>query len=300
MQKLFDILPNIAQSDSTVIIYGPSGSGKEILAKAIHNLSPRKNKPFVVVNCGALPDNLLESELFGYVKWAFTDAKQNKPGRFAIAEGGTVCLDEVGDISPAMQVKLLRVIQEKEFEPLGSVSPRKADVRIVSATHQDLRKLVEEGKFREDLYYRLNVIKIELPPLKERGDDIPLLVDGFIKRFNLKMGKSIQQVSNEVMSTLMHHDFPGNVRELENAIEHAFVLCQEDTIELAHLPKELLFKEQQHPSYYRGKDLLNQSEKQVIIETLKQYKGHRKKTAEVLGINTSTLWRKMKQYQIQQ
>jgi len=240
MLKIFSLLPNIAESMSTVLIQGPSGSGQELLARAIHSFSPRKNGPYVVVNCGALPDTLLESELFGYVKGAFTDAKKDKPGRFALAEKGTLFLDEVGDISPALQVKLLRFLQEKEYETLGGLKPLRADVRIVAATHRDLSRLVKEGLFREDLYYRLNVVKIELPPLAKRREDIPLLVDHFIKRFNLRMNKRVHSVSAEVMELFMRYDFPGNIRELENAIEHVFVLCPTSQIKMEHLPQELV------------------------------------------------------------
>lgn len=298
IQKIFDIMPYVAESDSTVLIQGPSGSGKELFAKAIHSLSPREKRPLVVVNCGALPETLLESELFGYVKGAFTDAKKDKPGRFALAEGGTIFLDEVGDISPAIQAKLLRVLQEKEYEPLGSVSPRKANVRIVAATNKDLSQLVEEVKFREDLFYRLNVLKIELPPLSQRREDIPLLIDHFINRFNAKMGKNILGVSQEVMDLLMHYDFPGNVRELENIMEHAFVLCRGEVIERGCLPKELLHKLEKEAISPVPKSLLKENEAQIIKKTLEKYFGHRGRTAADLGIDKSTLWRKMKKYGI--
>jgi len=208
MLKILSLLPSIAESNSTVLIQGPSGSGKELLARANHSLSPRKNGPYIAVSCAALPDTLLESELFGYVKGAFTDARRDKPGRVALAEKGTLFLDEIGDISPALQVKLLRFLQEKEYEPLGAVKSQKADVRIIAATNKNLSQLVEQGLFREDLYYRLNVIKIELPPLKERREDIPLLVEHFLKRFNLKMNKRIISVSPEVIdrkSTRLKH-----------------------------------------------------------------------------------------------
>jgi len=299
MQKIFDILPYIAESDSTVLIQGPSGSGKELFAKAIHSLSLRQKKPLVVVNCGALPETLLESELFGYVKGAFTDAKKDKPGRFALAEGGTIFLDEVGDISPAIQAKLLRVLQEKEYEPLGSVSPRKANVRIVAATNKDLSQLVEEGKFREDLFYRLNVVKVELPPLSQRREDIPLLVDHFINRFNVKMGKKIIGVSQDVMDLFMRYDFPGNIRELENIMEHAFVLCRNAIIERDCLPKELLHKLERETPSPVPKSLLKENEAQIIKKTLEKYFGHRGRTAAELGIDKSTLWRKMKKYGIE-
>jgi PAS domain S-box-containing protein len=223
--RIFQILPAIAESNSTVLIVGPSGSGKELFAKAIHSLSPRLEGPWVAVHCGALPDTLLESELFGYVAGAFTDARKDKPGRFARAESGTLFLDEIGDISPAMQVRLLRVLQDGHYEPLGSTKTAKANVRIITATNQDLEKLVKQGRFRSDLYYRINVVKITLPPLSRRREDIPVLVEHFITRFNRLRGKDISGVSEGVMEILMRHNFPGNVRELENIIEHAFVLC---------------------------------------------------------------------------
>jgi len=302
--RIFSLLPSIAESSSTVLIQGPSGSGKELLARAIHSLSLRKKGAYVVVNCGALPDTLLESELFGYVKGAFTDAKKDKPGRFALAEKGTLFLDEVGDISPALQVRLLRFLQEREYEPLGGIKPLKADVRVVAATNKDLTRLVKEGLFREDLYYRLNVVKIELPPLAGRREDIPLLVDHFIKRFNLKMNKRIHSVSPGVMELLMRYDFPGNIRELENAIEHAFVLCNSSRIQLDHLPKELIEKAEElaHPAPIPSPippEPLKRAEAQAILQALEKHRGSRKKTAEELGISGVTLWRKMKKLGIQ-
>jgi len=226
IHKIFDILPDIAESDSTVLILGDSGTGKELFARAIHNLSHRAQKPLIVVNSGALPDSLLESELFGYKAGAFTDAKKDKPGRFALAEGGTIFLDEIGDISPMLQVKLLRVIQEKTYEPLGAIELLKANVRIIAATHRDLPQLVKNGAFREDLYYRLNVVTIKLPSLSERKEDIPLLIDHFISRFNRLKRRNIIGVSDEGLSILMRYEFPGNIRELENIIEYAYILCR--------------------------------------------------------------------------
>jgi len=301
IQKIFDILPDIAESDSTVLIQGASGSGKELFARAIHNLSHRRKGPYVVVNCGALPDTLLESELFGYVKGAFTDAKRDKPGRFALAEGGTLFLDEVAELSTALQVKLLRVLQEKEYEPLGSTHPQKANVRIITATNQDLSQLLARGTFREDLYYRLNVVKIELPPLSERREDIPLLTDHFINKFNLKKGKKITGVSDQVLNMLMEYEFPGNVRELENIIEHAFVLCHGSQIEVEHLPKEFVKKfKDERKSISIAKDRLKEAEISVIIDVLKKHGGNRSKAAEELGIDKSTLWRKIKRLNIKE
>jgi PAS domain S-box-containing protein len=299
IQKIFAILPDIAESDSTVLIQGPSGSGKELFARAIHNLSQRKKGSYIVVNCGALPDTLLESELFGYMKGAFTGATRDKAGRISLAEGGTLFLDEVAELSLPLQVKLLRFLQEKEYDPLGAVSTLKADVRIITATNRDLTEQKEKGKFREDLYYRLNVIKIELPPLSERREDIPLLLEHFITTFNLKMYKRIIGVSDEVMNVLMHYSFPGNVRELQNIIEHAFVLCRDSIIELRHLPQEIKQKAetiQLQPSSPSEK--LRQIEVRLIKEALQRHNGNRAKTAQELGIDKSTLWRKMKKYNI--
>jgi PAS domain S-box-containing protein len=300
--KIFSILPDIAESESTVLIEGPSGSGKELFARAIHSLGPRKDHPLVVVNCGALPETLLESELFGYVQGAFTDAKRDKPGRFALAEGGTLFLDEVGDLSLVMQVKILRTLQEKVYEPLGGTAPKKADVRIIAATHQSLGEKVRQGTFREDLYYRLNVVKIHLPPLCERREDIPLLVDHFIHRFNLKQNKRVLGAQPEVMDLFMNYDFPGNVRELVNLLEHAFILCHGPEIQLSHLPPDFLQamgKKSSELSALSSASLLRRTEAQIIIETLHRNKGNRRKTAQELGIDKSTLWRKMKRFAIQ-
>jgi PAS domain S-box-containing protein len=300
IHDLFNTLPNIAGSDSTVLIQGASGTGKELFAKAIHNLSPRKNMPFIKVNCGALPDTLLESELFGYEKGAFTDAKKDKPGRFAIANGGTIFLDEVGDMSPSLQVKLLRVLQEKEYEPLGSTSSKKTDVRIIAATNKDLSELVSEGRFRDDLYYRLNVVKIDLPPLSQRREDIPLLIDAFIRKFSVKMGKKISGVSDSALRLLLRYDYPGNVRELENIIEHAFVLCAGERIDIDCLPREITEgqMETRLPSSMEGANPFEQAESEVIEKTLKKYGGDRIKTAQELGIGRTTLWRKIKKYKL--
>jgi len=298
IHNIFNILPNIAESDSTVLIQGASGTGKELFAKAIHHLSRRRIKPFIKVNCGALPDTLLESELFGYVKGAFTDAKKDKPGRFALANEGTIFLDEIGDMSPSLQVKLLRVLQEREYEPLGSISPRKTDVRIIAATNKDISKLVNEGKFRDDLFYRLNVVKIDLPSLSQRREDIPLLIDAFIQKFNAKMGKQIVGVSDQALRLLLKHDYPGNVRELENIIEHAFVLCKGDRIDLDCLPKELIEGQEEMPpsAPLKEETLFRKAEAEIVEQTLKKYGGNRAKTAQALGIDRTTLWRKMKKY----
>jgi PAS domain S-box-containing protein len=294
MRDLFGLLPAVAASDSTVVIHGASGTGKELFARAIHDLSPRQGKPFVAINCGALPDTLLESELFGHKAGAFTDAKNDKPGRFAVAKGGTIFLDEIGDISPAMQVRLLRVLQEKVYEPLGSVEPVSSDVRVVVATHCDLEKLVDDGSFRKDLFYRINVIRLELPSLRERREDIPLLVDHFIGRFNRLQGKDVIGVSSEVMAVLMKHEYPGNARELENIIEHAFVLCQRGIIEARHLPPELGRKTEGPSHGETAGTTLRELESLHIVDALRRNAGNRKAAAEELGIHPSTLFRKIR------
>jgi len=298
IQSIFEILPQIAESDSTVLIQGDSGTGKELFARAIHKLSHREKGPFVAVNSGALPENLLESELFGYKRGAFTDAKTDKPGRFALAEGGTLFLDEISDFSPLLQAKLLRVLQEKEYEPLGATSTVKANVRIIAATNQDLSGMVKQKTFREDLFYRLNIVKIDLPPLSKRKEDIPLLTSHFIKKIRLKTGKKIRFVSDDVLRLFMLYDFPGNIRELENIIEHAFVMCGGEKLEIEHLPKEL--KEAvmsvsfvKKPSLH---DRFKKSEEDIIKDALQRNLGKRSATAKELGVHPSTLWRKMKQF----
>jgi len=298
MQNLFAILPNIAESNTTILIEGQSGTGKELFARAIHNLSFRKNKPFVAVNCGALPDTLLESELFGYKAGAFTDAKKDKPGRFELAEGGTIFLDEIGDVSASVQVKLLRVLQEKTYEPVGAVSTVKADVRIITATNKKLDRLVKEDKFRDDLYYRINVMKLELPPLKDRKEDIPLLVDHFISRFNRLHNKNICCVTNEVTAALLAYDYPGNVRELENIIEHCFVLCVGEIIEAKHLPSSVRPALKVESPQTSEPATIKQMEIILITQALRRNKGNKTATAEELGIDKSTLFRKMKAFNI--
>jgi PAS domain S-box-containing protein len=300
MRRILDILPDIAASGSTVLLEGPSGSGKELIARAIHTLSGVKGK-YVAVNCAALPDTLLESELFGYKKGAFSDAKKDKPGRFSLAENGTLFLDEIGDISSAFQVKLLRILQEKEYEPLGATSTIKSNARIITATNKVLSDRVASGSFREDLYYRLNIIKQILPPLSNRREDIPLLIDHFIQKFNATKAKEIETVSEQVLNILMRYDFPGNIRELENIIEFAFVLCHGSVIERQHLPTEM----QEVRTKLKKEEITSETaspylkaDKETILKALNQHNGSRLETAAFLGINKSTLWRKMKKYKI--
>ncbi len=301
MQKIFDILPEIAMSDSNVLILGESGTGKELVARAVHNFSRRRRGPFVAVNCGALPDTLLESELFGYKKGAFTDAKQDKEGRFAAAEGGTLFLDEIGDISPALQVKLLRVLQDKAYTPLGANKPVKADVRIIAATNRDLEKAVKEGRFREDLYYRLNVVKISLPSLRERISDVPLLIEHFIQKFNVQKGKDVSGISEEALARLMRYDFPGNVRELENIIEYAFILCHGGLITVEHLPEPFCLDEpvrSEGALHFDRPMSMKEIEREAIIQALRRNQGKRMATCRELGISKDTLRRKIKEYAI--
>lgn len=298
MQRLFDLLPEVAASESTVLIQGASGTGKELFARAIHNLSPRSEGPFVAVNCGALPDTLLESELFGYVAGAFTDAKRDKPGRFALAQGGTIFLDEIADVSPALQVRLLRVLQERTYEPLGGIRPIHADVRVVAATNKPLAGLIEEGTFRQDLYYRINVLRMVLPLLRSRKEDIPLLIEHFINRFNRLRVKDIHGVSNEALTILTGHDYPGNVRELENIIEHAFALCPGGMIEPRHLPEELLPSVEVQVLPTPPTATFETAERQVILGALERNQWNRLAAAKNLGIHKSTLFRKVKSLSI--
>lgn len=294
MRRLFDIVPDVAESDSTVLIEGASGTGKELFARAIHGVSPRRKRRFVAINCGALPDTLLESELFGYRAGAFTDARRDKPGKFLVAEGGTIFLDEIGDISPAMQSRLLRVLQERVIEPLGSVQPIKVDVRVIAATNQDLKELVKARAFREDLYYRINVFCLELPLLNERREDIPLLIEHFISKFNRLRGRNVKGVAEDAMKILQHHDYPGNVRELENIIEHAFILCREWFIEPRHLPLDVGGKIADRVLKARSRMKLQDWEAIHIIDAVRRHAGNRSAAARELGINSSTLFRKIR------
>jgi PAS domain S-box-containing protein len=292
MRSIFNIMPQIADSDSSVLIEGETGTGKELMARAIHNMSHRKDKPFVAINCGALPDTLLESELFGYKKGAFTNAVKDKPGQFSLADGGTVFLDEIGDTSPAFQVSMLRVLQEHEYTPLGGIAKEKTNIRIIAATNLNLAEQVEKNKFRQDLYYRINVIRLTLPPLRQRMEDIPLLVERFISKLNLRQGKLIQGINPNVLSSFMAHQFPGNIRELENIIEHAFVLCSEGVINPQHLPGFLsqtidLTSEQ-------NDDPVKSAQTKLIIDALTRNNYNRNAAARSLGIHKSTLFRRIK------
>jgi PAS domain S-box-containing protein len=334
MQEIFQLIPEVAPTDASVLIDGPSGTGKELVAQAIHDLSPRRDHAFVRVNCGALPDTLLESELFGYVRGAFTDARDSKPGRFQQAHQGTLFLDEVGELSPAFQVKLLRALQEGEIQPLGSTETLKVDVRIISATNRDLQHLMMEKEFREDLYYRLCVIPIHIPPLRERREDIIPLAEHEISRLAARTGKNIREISPDALKALYDYDYPGNVRQLMNMLERAFILCHEEQIDVAHLPPEVVsaqawasgepMGEPRGPAESPGRlkpsehKLLSspwgesndisrvpsqtsdgehpRGEVKRLVDALNAHGWNRRATAKALGISRSTLWRRMKDY----
>ncbi len=298
MQRIFNILPQVAESGSMVLIEGESGTGKELFARVIHDLSKRKKKKLIAVNCGALPDTLLESELFGYKAGAFTDAKKDKKGRFAQADQGTIFLDEIGDISPAFQVRLLRFLQDKVYEPLGATEPEKADVRIIAATNKNLMELVKQNIFRQDLFYRINIIKLTIPPLRERSEDIPLLVRHFIAKYNRIMDKNIESATPEVLEILMRHSFPGNVRELENIIERAMVLCRYKQIQPQCLPPEFIDYKSKPILYANVKTTIRDSEKRIIIEALERNNWNRLAASADIGIHKTTLFRKIKQFNI--
>ncbi len=299
MQEIFYLLKNLSNVETTVLITGQSGTGKELVARALHYGGQRAQKPFITVNCSALAENLLESELFGHVKGAFTGAIHNREGRFYAADGGTIMLDEIGDISPLIQLKLLRVIQEKEFERVGEIKPHKVDVRIIACTNKDLRQKVKNGQFREDLFYRLKVMEINLPPLKERAEDIPLMVDYFCKFFENQFGKRIDGVSNDVMESLLNYNWPGNVRELKHVIERAFVLCNEKIVSKQHLPAEVI---RGHKLRNQKKYFSHQQRKQsreAILSVLNRVSWNKSKAAKVLGISRQTLYRRIEEHQIQ-
>ncbi len=294
MQKVFEILPTIAASPSTVLILGETGTGKELVARTIHSLRPRHDKPFVAVSCGALPDTLLESELFGYKAGAFTGAAKDKPGRFALAGNGTLFLDEIGEVSPALQVRLLRVLQERTYEPLGGTRPERTDARIIVATHRDLAELIRQGTFREDLYYRVNVVRVELPPLRRRKEDIPLLAAQFIERFNRIQRKDVPGIAAEALSLLMAHDWPGNVRELENVIERAFILCSEGFIRIGHLPEEVTAIGAPAGAYSDVRSARDLLDARSILAALERNGHNRLAAAKELGMHKTTLFRRIK------
>ena len=299
MKTLLETLAMVAPSDATVLIMGESGTGKEVIANAIHHNSPRAGEPFIKVSCAALPETLLESELFGHEKGAFTGAVARREGRFQLAHRGTIFLDEVGEMSPALQTKLLRVLQEKEFEPLGSTRTVKVDIRVIAATNRDLEKEVKEGRFREDLYYRLNVVPLVLPPLRERREDIPLLADHFLAIFREKNRKPITAISGKALDLLVRYDWPGNVRELENVIERAVILARDEVLVPADLPPQIRMF-----SGEAGQDAfaiptgmsLDEMERALIVKTLDETGGNRTRASEILGINRRTLQNKLKQY----
>jgi len=298
MQQVFDLISNASQSDAPVIIFGESGTGKELIAKAIHDTGTRKQKPYVKVNCAALTESLLESELFGHVKGAFTGAYRSREGRFEAAQGGDIFLDEIGDLPLSTQVKMLRVLEEKIVERVGDNRPIHIDVRIISATNRNLKQLVDQGGFRQDLFYRINVIPITVPPLRERVGDIPLLAESFFRRIQLKNDKKIQGITREAMELLMTYTWPGNVRELKSAFEYAFVTCQESMIEPNHFPPTIY--QGSKPLKTKKKTPLNRAEmkKKQLIEALEKAEGNQSRAADLLGVSRVTVWNRMKRFGI--
>ncbi|MGM0596819.1 MAG: sigma-54-dependent transcriptional regulator [Myxococcota bacterium] len=293
-KKTMDLISQVSDSKANVLIYGESGTGKELAAQTIHNLSPRSEEPFVAVNCAALPESIIESELFGYVKGAFTGASSGRQGRFIQADGGTLLLDEIGELASHLQVKLLRVLQEGVIEQVGADKPVQTDIRLIAATHKDLKKEVEKGKFREDLFYRLNVINVNMPPLRNRLDDIPLLVTHFIEKFNKKNNKEIKGIDDSALEILSSYHWPGNVRELENIIERAVVLTREDIIRIKDLPPELTSVPHQGTSIsVQIGTPLEDIENKIIKETLRFTDGNKKDAAKLLGIATRTIYRRV-------
>jgi len=302
MQKIFEMINVVAATDATILIEGATGTGKDLLAKVIHSASQRFDKPFVKVNCAAIPDNLLESEIFGYVKGAFTGAERDKSGRFQEADGGTIFLDEIGDLPLALQAKLLRVLEDKEFYRLGSRHTVKVNVRIISASNRNLENMVAKRLFREDLYYRLNLFRIALPELRDRKVDLPILIGHILRRLSAAGGSRLPEVSEKVMEILLNYNYPGNVRELENILEHAMIICQEETIQARNLPEYLQVRRTtRKPPARRSFKPLQDSENEErakIISLLKRHNGHRSETAKALDIDRTTLWRKIKKYEI--
>jgi DNA-binding NtrC family response regulator len=299
IQEVFEMIKRVSKTDTTVLITGKTGTGKELVARAIHNNSQRKDNPFVVVNSSAIPENLLESELFGYLKGAFTGALTDKRGLFQEADEGTLFLDEIGDVPPSTQVKLLRAIEDRTITPVGGTKGEKVDIRLIVATNHDLQQEVNKGSFRGDLYYRLNVMPIYLPELTERREDIPLLADHFLKKHNISLGKKINAISKEALTLLLDHTWPGNVRELENAVERAVLLCDSESILPEHLPPAVQFpQEVRLIEAKREGSSLEELEKEYISMILKKTGGQKSKAASILGINRRTLYRKLKQYGI--
>ncbi len=295
MQEIFQLIENVAETDATVLIQGESGTGKELVAGALHYQSHRSDGPFIKVSCAALSESILESELFGHVKGAFTGAYRDNIGRFERAHKGTIFLDEIGEIGPAVQVKLLRVLQEREIERLGDTRTRKVDVRVIAATNKKLLELIDEKKFREDLYYRLKVITVDLPPLRERKEDIPLLVEHFIKKFNRRYGKQVIGISPDARDLLMECAWRGNVRELENAVEHAFVKTRGNKLTVSDLPNELLRNPLPGPGTGRTKPSLDPAR---LRDALVEAGGNQSKAARKLGVDRVTVWRNIKKYNI--
>jgi len=290
MAEILRIMPQVAESEATVLLLGESGTGKEFFARTIHDLSPRHKGPFIAVNCGALPENLMESELFGYKAGAFTDARRDKPGRFQLAEGGTILLDEIGDLPLTLQAKILRVLQEREFEPLGAVEPVASNVRVIAATNRDLERMVADGGFRQDLYFRLNVVRMTLPPLRQRRGDIPLLVDNWFARHRQTGGKDVEGLSAEAMRLLTAHPFPGNIRELENILEYASILCPGGLIQVEHLPADVRACE--HPGPLLATALTMEDIRyRAAVEAVERNGGNRNAACRELCISKDTLRR---------
>jgi two-component system response regulator HydG len=298
MQKVFSLIDSATQSDAPVIIFGESGTGKELVAEAIHETGTRRGKPFVKVNCASLNESLLESELFGHIKGAFTGAYRTRKGRFEAAQGGDIFLDEIGDLPLSTQVKLLRVLEEKMIERVGENKPIEVDVRIVSATNKDLEVLLEKGLFREDLFYRINVIPISLPPLRARMEDIPLLAEAFFRRVRMKTGKDIQGISEEAMKKLVDYHWPGNVRELKSAFEYAFVSCQDSIIQPHHLPPNILWGQKGHMSPTSVPVNRDKIKKRQLLDALEKAGGNQSEAAQILGVSRVTVWNRMKKFNI--